>query len=292
MHQIEHRIDKLPFEKSVHEALYQDKWIPYRKGEECMYELWSLFHEGPSVRSQGLLIYGEPNSGKSMLVSKFRLDVRDQLREKSMDAKQCPVLLVETPGHRANPKSLFIEILKSMNAPIRTSHNADSLLAQIEILVGKYNVRILILDEIHNIMNAHTDERAAFLNSIRYLSNKLDLRIVAVGTHHARHMIQLDPQLASRIFPFNLSPWERADKEYAAFVLQLIMGCNLKVCDDNKKGRFISLVHERTEGLTGETKDLIVRAAKNSIRSGLDHIPAEVLTETEWMLPSERYGAC
>ncbi|RED43087.1 TniB family NTP-binding protein [Aestuariispira insulae] len=287
---IEHRVDVLPYGKTTHEALFQDKWIDYDVGTKATTKLWLLFHEIASVRTKGLLIYGKPNSGKSMLVHKFRADIIEQYQEKDLESKLCPVLLIETPGHRANPKSLFIEILKSMNAPISSSHNADKLLEQIEILVRKHNIRMIVLDEIHNIMYAHNHERSAFLNSIRYLSNKLDLRIVMVGTDHAHHMIQIDPQLASRIAPFPLTPWRRDDKNYAAFVLQLIMGCGLKICDDNKRTSFMHLMHDRTEGLTGETKDLVVRAAMNSLNHNLDHIPAEVLSQTDWMMPSERHG--
>ena len=60
------------------------------------------------------------------------------------------------------------------------------------------SVRMLVLDEIHNILVGSTLKQKQFLNTLKFLSNELQIPIVAAGTKDALQVTRTDDQIANR----------------------------------------------------------------------------------------------
>ena len=127
-----------------------------------------------------------------------------------------------------------------------------------------------------------------FLNSLRYLSNYLNVRIVAVGTLEADRLVKSDTQIGNRLESFQLYPWQPDDIEYVKFIQQLILATGLDLIEENQTDDFISLARHLSDGLTGETKDLLRTAARYAIDNGENHITTEMLEKIHWKRPDER----
>src|SRR2546423_1765777 len=67
--------------------------------------------------------------------------------------------------------------------------------------------RMLIIDEIHHVLAGSLLQQHNFLNTIKHLSNELQIPIVGVGTREAFNALQTDPQLANRFEPVFLPRW-------------------------------------------------------------------------------------
>lgn len=277
------------FHSDAHSNCFGDCWISYPIGETRLQQLNELFSYPDSVRTPGLLIYGRSNSGKTMLVRKFKKDVDDWIEAEYPDTPASPVQIVETPPDRPTPKAFYRELLQAIGAPRVESHTSERLLGQVMELYQRNSVQILIVDEIHNIAAAAPGDQAGFLNVLKYLSNQLNIRVVAVGTEEAYRVLQLDQQLGSRFRPAELGAWKVNDVAYAKFIFQLIQAAGLQPTKENSSKRFVEFVHALSEGLTGETKDLIMAAAHAALFQGKGEIDLPLLESLAWTPPMMRY---
>ena len=71
-------------------------------------------------------------------------------------------------------------------------------------LLRAAGVRVLVIDELHNVLAGRGDVRREFLNLIRFLGNELRIPLVGVGTREAYLAIRSDDQLENRFEPFTL----------------------------------------------------------------------------------------
>src|SRR5258708_24892011 len=80
-------------------------------------------------------------------------------------------------------------------------------------MLRETSVRVVIIDEVHNLLSGSRLQQRRLLNLLRWLGNELQIPLIAVGTAEALHAIQSDDQLTNRFEPVPLPKW-RAGKEY------------------------------------------------------------------------------
>ena len=56
-------------------------------------------------------------------------------------------------------------------------------------------VRMLVIDELHNLLAGPYRSQRAMLNVIRQLANELRISLVCLGTREAREVLLSDPRL-------------------------------------------------------------------------------------------------
>jgi len=86
----------------------------------------------------------------------------------------------------------------------------------------RMEVRLLMLDEVHNILAGSAKEQRILLNTLRYLSNELQISLVCLGVSDAREAISGDVQLARRFEELTLP---LADRMSALQVTVLACWC-------------------------------------------------------------------
>jgi hypothetical protein len=242
-----------------------------------------LLHRPPSHRPPCLILHGDSNNGKTTIARKFRKD-KNLDTVATSDHAHMPVLMVETLSSDFN---VFLSlVLRALNAPDPGS-TRDRRLHQVLNQLGATRVRMLIIDEIHNILCGKTDQRNAFMTGLKFLSNQLEIPMVLIGTIEAMRAVQTDPQLGNRFEPCQLPRW-KSDASYAQFLGALCATMGLQEGGNWRSPRLTSRFHAMTEGLTGETWSLMARAAETAIRLGTEVIDDATLDKTHWVLPSER----
>jgi ATP-dependent Clp protease ATP-binding subunit ClpA len=115
-------------------------------------------------------------------------------------------------------------LLASLGAPMRRQTRLVELEQVALQLLRTVKVRVLIIDELHNILSAKENVRRQFLNLIRFLGNELRIPIVGVGTREAYMAIRSDPQLENRFEPMPLPVWEIAKLLTAATLVAIETG--------------------------------------------------------------------
>ena len=147
--------------------------------------------------------------------------------------------------------------------------------------------RVLIIDELHNMLAGTRTTRGEFLNLLRWLGNELRVPLVGVGTRDAWLAICTDPQLENRFEPFVLPSW-RPGPEAVRLLQGFATLLPLRCPSDLRGTELVRGVIARTGGTIGEVAALMRAAATTAIQGGEERITAGVLDRTAYLGPGER----
>lgn len=265
-----------------------DKWISYTAANQALQALNELFESPKKIRMPNLLLVGPTNNGKSMIIEKFR---RKHMSAAPKDAKvdMYPVLVVEMPS-TANQKRFYSMVLDALNAPYRPTDLLPKLESQALKLLVTTGVRVLVIDEIHNVLTGSNIQVDAMFNLLRFLGNKMKISLVAVGVKKAFLAIHSDEQLANRFEPFMLPRWqddEEMDDLLASFEMLLPLRQPSNLTAPNKKAKILAM----SEGILGEVATILARSATLAITSGKECIDMATLDQIRFIPPSLRQTA-
>jgi hypothetical protein len=262
-----------------------DRWIGYPRARQALTFLEELLTAPARQRMPNLLIVGPTNNGKTMMVEKFRRDHPPTTAEDGAH-EVIPVLVVQMPSE-PDLKRLYATILREVHAPARPRET----LAKVEDftlrLLQQIGLRVLVIDEVHNILAGSSAQQRAFLNLFRYLGNTLRIPLVCVGTRDAYLAIRSDEQLENRFAPFSVPRWQ-ADADYASLLASFEAILPLRYPSHLSQPPLAAHILTVSEGTIGEIATLLTRAAVAAIHSGQERIDLTLLSQVDYHAPSER----
>jgi hypothetical protein len=265
-------------------ALQNEYWIGYTRAQEASDKLEELLDYPKRVRMPNMLLISPTNNGKSMIIEKFR---RKHLpyTSSNQDHEVIPVLAVQMPSN-PSVKRFYSTILEALGAPLiyNTVAQCESIALK---LMKATEVKILIVDELHNLLAGNNNVQREFLNVLRFIGNEMRIPIVGVGIKDAYLAIRSDDQLENRFEPFILPLWKN-DKEFYKLLKSIIMVLPLKKCSPLLEVEIRSVILSKSEGTIGEIMTLLTRAAREAIISDKEFIDQEVLEKADYKSPSER----
>lgn len=250
------------------------RWIEYDKAVEILTLLEDLLTYPKTHRMPALLIYGPSNNGKTMLITRFCKLHRGEDNPDG-DAILLPVLAVQAPP--GPDESRFYEkILDTVNAPYKQFDKASTKYLQVLSILRKIGTKMLIIDEIHNILAGSDKKHRYFLNVIKSLSNDLQIPIVAVGTREALNALSTDPQLYSRFGRVELPKWI-AGNAYDSLLSSFESVIPLKKPSNLVGTDLASKILLASEGLIGNIAAIITDSAVKAIQDGTECITEKIL---------------
>lgn len=262
-----------------------DRWIGYTRARQALSRLEELLSHPKRQRMPNLLLIGPTNNGKSMIVEKFRRDHPPAPRSAG-EPERTPVLSVQMPSG-PDIKRFYSLILGAMGVPVYSnqslSHKEDHTLYMLEAM----DVRVLVIDEVHNILCGPVPRQREFLNLLRFLGNELKIALVCVGIRDAYLAIRTDTQLENRFEPFALPLWDD-DDEYASLLASLEAVLPLRRPSHLSEPELATYILAKTEGTIGEIVTLLTRAAVAALKSGHECIDRSLLDAVDYHSPSER----
>ena len=107
------------------------------------------------------------------------------------------------------------------------AQNVASLEVRVVALLRDLGLRMIMIDEVHNLLAGTHREQRRFLNVLRYLSNELEVSLVCLGVSEAVDAIRGDIQLARRLDEHHLPNW-RDDAEFSDMIQTLIAAMPLE----------------------------------------------------------------
>ncbi|MCY1740944.1 TniB family NTP-binding protein [Ensifer sp. SL37] len=208
---------------------------------------------------------------------------RDRCRESAVVVVQMPT----------NPtiSRFYAALLAELGAPgpragggVR-SHDLEQMALNI---LRAVNARVLVIDELHNMLAGSASARREFLNLLRYLGNALRIPLIGVGTQEAYLAIRTDPQLENRFEPIILPLWEPGS-ETAKLLMSFAASLPLRRSSpDLLRPDVIKLLLIRTGGTIGEMLALLRAAAIAAIETGDESISERTLRIADYKGPVER----
>lgn len=148
-------------------------------------------------------------------------------------------------------------------------------------------MRVLVIDELHNMLAGNSRVRREFLNLLRFLGNALRVPIVGVGTREAYLAIRSDDQLENRFEPLTLPRWQEGP-ELMALLASYAASLPLRRRSTLDQPALAAYILARTEGTIGEITRLLTRAAVAAIESGEEALNRQTLLLADYASPSER----
>tara|TARA_R110000868_G_C10932164_1_gene766473 strand:- start:15 stop:959 length:945 start_codon:yes stop_codon:yes gene_type:complete len=277
------------------EHIEKDNWIGYSRAKQALNKLQSLHSHPQRQRMPNLLIIGPTNNGKSMMVEKFCRHYPPIKRpfyykaEERNELIEMPILSVQmlpVPDLRRFYAAIFNKIRSSDGQERMLLYSAPSENEIVRVL-HHYKVKMLIIDEIHNILAGRNDKQHEFLNALRYLGNASKIPIVCVGTKDAYLAIRSDAQLENRFEPFLISAW-KAGQEYESLLASIVTVLPLRRPSNLNHPPISKYILEKSDGILGEIFTLIRRAAIEAMQSGHEMIDESILREIDYHSPTER----
>jgi type II secretory pathway predicted ATPase ExeA len=265
-----------------------DRWIGYPRALEALDRLDTLLQGPPKQRMPNLLIVGPTNNGKSMIVEKFRRS-RAQESGPSSERETLPVVVVQMPSEPSISR-FYALLLAGMGAPLRPRARVVELEQLALRLMRAVGARMLIIDELHNILAGKADVRREFLNLIRFLGNELRIPIVGVGTREAYLAVRADEQLENRFEPIILPLWEEGET-IRSLLASFAAAFPLRRRSELATADMARYVLARSEGTIGEISRLVTAAAVAAVETGEEAIDRRTLTLADYESPTERRRA-
>jgi hypothetical protein len=270
----------------------KDRWIKYSLGEYAVQLLEDRLREPQTHRMRNIAIVAETNSGITTIAE--RLLRRHPAEVHLASPSVVPILKVEAT--RADEDRFYNKILEQL--PVYKARDTlRTSMKEVKVIraLRDCSVRMLIIDEFHNLMRASSGKQRDFLIVVKTLGNELRIPIVVLGLPEVYNALQSDPQLANRFQFVFLPKWQLDDEEHsdepseyrkflAAFERELPFAASSELGDNPMAPEIFRL----SEGTIGEATDLVRDAARHAIRNGDDRISIRNLRECGYITPSLR----
>jgi Cdc6-like AAA superfamily ATPase len=254
-------------------AIRSRRWVLYPRAKQALDRLSQLLDYPRGTRMPSIAVYGDSGMGKTMIMKKFRDD-----HPPSFDAHKgtltTPVLAMEMTS-RPGERRFYAELLTLLGAPQRPRADIAQMEQAALRIIEAIGVQILVIDEVHNILAGSYREQRIVLNTLRFLSNRLQISLVCFGVNEAREAISGDVQLARRFEQITLNRWT-ADEHFETLVASILRNTplhNPSVLAPNSLRRMLQI----TEGITANVFRMINNLAVDAVETETERITDDMV---------------
>ena len=248
--------------------IQSERWVHYPRAKAALVALGRLTAHPRTTRMPSLAIYGDSGMGKTMLMQRFCDDHPPLLdQRKGIERQQVlPIQLAGKPGER----QLFAQILHAVGVNQGLRANSVDMQFTVVRLLKAIGLQVLVIDEVHNILAGSAREQRIVLNTLRYLSNELNISLVCFGVTDAREAISGDAQLARRFDELTLTRWS-STPAFEELMISILR--NLPLREPSVLSALsLRRILQFTDGLTARIFRLMNDLAIAAIESGTEKI--------------------
>jgi hypothetical protein len=209
--------------------------------------------------------------GKTMLVEKFRRD-HPPIVNCNNGSEALPVLAI-TLTSCPTERRIYGQLLMALGASVNERATLMELEIRTVLLLKDSSVRVLVIDEVHNLLAGTPREQRGILQLLRYLSNELRASLVCLGVTDARDAIAGDTQLSQRLDQIVLPRW-KADEEFQELVTAILRSLPLKQPSalSSQNLRHPSRI---SDGITARLLEILNELAIDAVQAGAERITDE-----------------
>ncbi len=270
----------------------EEYWIDYPIAQNILEKMEDIYNFGyGKTRYISILLVGGSNNGKTSLLKQFlekhppydyNIDgeqpdwITDEFFDKYTGIGR-PVLYVISPTEPSESR-LYSIILEQLNIPYKTRDSLDVKAKLVEYYLKALSVRVLVIDEIHNIINGSPARQKQIMSAIRDLSSKLKMPVILAGVKEALRAVNTEDQISSRYRPEYLTKW-KMDKDYISLLATTISKLPLKKQSTIINKDDAQEILELCNGYIGEIVNLIKAAAVHAIKTGSERVTINEIKE-------------
>ena len=256
------------------EHIRVDRWIDYPRARQALDKLEELLLFPKRARMPNLLIFGASGMGKTMIIDKF-VRAHPPRFDESSGIDHRPVIVVQMVASPHEGR-FYHRLLSVIGAPPPTRATLGQLETQALRLLQEIAPRMLIIDEVQNLIAGTYREQRRMLNLLRFLGNELRIPLICLGSHEARDAVRGDAHLNSRFEPYGLPPW-RHDADFHGLIGGLLWSLPLRLPSELTDSALKRLV-DVNGGVTSSIFRMVIDLATDAILAGTERItPAAIL---------------
>jgi len=249
-------------------AIREERWITYPRARWSLEMLDELLERPRTTRMPSIAVYADSGMGKTMLMERFRR-AHPATYNREQRRLISPVLALQMASH-ATERRFYGHLLQAIGVPFVPRATVLELEVQIMRNLKRMEVKLLMLDEVHNLLAGSAKEQRILLNTLRFISNELQISLVCLGIADARDAIGGDVQLMRRFEELTLPRWQ-GDEEFEQLVVIILRHLPLKLASQ-VSARALRQVLEATDGVTARIFGMFNDLAIAAIRSGRECI--------------------
>lgn len=253
---------------------WSDRWIGYGSAKDIIDYMEFLLAFPKCHRMPCLLIVGESNYGKSSIIRRF-LELHPSDDNPDGRTIVAPVVMAGAPSVPDEGR-MFNNILDSIFAAYKVSDHPDVKRKILFEAFSAIGVKMLILDDISNLMAGSVVKQRAVLNAVRSLSTDLQIPIVAAGIETANTVIRTDAQLYSRFKSRELKRWTN-EESFAKLLKSFEKQLSLKKPSFLESNDIVIRILSMGDGVIGDIAFTLKRAAEVAIRTKEERITPKIL---------------
>ena len=142
------------------------------------------------------------------------------------------------------------------------------------LILKQLKVRVIVIDEVHNLLAGSPREQRVILQLFRHLSNELKASLVFLGIADAREAIAGDTQLSRRLDQMALPRW-KADDEFQSLVVAILRSLPLRRPSVLSAQSLRTTLARATDGITAKVFSMLNELAVEAVRSRKEQITDE-----------------
>ncbi|MGI4742937.1 MAG: TniB family NTP-binding protein [Janthinobacterium lividum] len=266
-------------------AILTDKWIAYSQAQQVTQQLTNLLNHPRIHRMPNLLVVADANNGKTTILRRFATSNGSSWRQQD-EQLICPVLYLHTPIE-LDERQFYRAILDQTNTPYCLADRVGQMQRKVMQVLRQAEVRLLIVDDIQNLLVGNEHKQRSFLHALKHLSIELMLSLVASGTSAAIRSIERDEQLAYRFGLAELPRWTMGE-EYLSMLSRFEQLIPLYKASNLVENGLAYKILIMSEGLLGELARILKLAAVEAIDGRVECITQGVLDSLDYLPPSRR----
>jgi hypothetical protein len=264
---------------------FHERFVRYPAADLIIDDLTVLMNHPRVHRMPNRLLVGETNNGKTALIRHF-MSLHPSSNDPGLEAAIVPIVYIQAPPVPEEHR-FYGALLDAIGATHRHWFRTSELFYQARNLLPRVGLKMLFIDEIHNILAGSSKKHQAFLNTLKYIGNELMVPVIGAGTGDALRAVQSDPQIENRFEPLEIPRW-KCTNDWRRFLATFELELPLRKPSDLADPRLAQRLHSMSEGTVGELSRLLQRAMAQAIRGGEERICDAVLDRLQWIAPSVR----
>lgn len=271
-------LDASDEERLIH--IEKPVFIPYKHASDILDEMEELLVHPKTNRMPNLLILARSDNGKTELLKEF-LKRHPAEERKEFDSIYAPVIYIQSPPGPS--EHIFLDkLLMTLGAPVRMNDASDRKLMQLLDILPRIQTKILLVDELNALLAGSSTKQRFFLNMLKYISNDLQICIVASGTLEAQYAINSDAQLKSR-FPTRALPRWQEGAKFKQLLYNFEYVLPLKEPSEIYRGEIPAKIYGLSDGVIGDVAKIVRSSAKYAIKHKEERITLNTITQCDYV---------
>jgi len=220
-------------------------------------------------RAGGLIVTGAAGSGKTSLARATlnRFPPRPPADNRPQQLRAVMISMTEARESRV----LYTRLLIRLGCPDPSRYSGADRERMAVKLCREAGLRLLIIDEIQDILTSTARQQRGALDTIKFLMNELDLPMLVLGTPDAIHAMELDQHLNARFDRAELPIW-KTDNLLVEFLRTLETTLPLREPSLLSSQTIMTTLVELSRGVLHRLVRLVTTAAAHAVEKGEEKV--------------------